>query len=307
MSKKSKEQKKVSTPELTAEQVEAEINELAVTPKRERIWEVDFVRGLMILFVVWDHFMWDVNYFGRNPSFNTGLFQWLYSLSISYYSGALRKVTHDTFVTMFVLTSGVSCSFSRSNGKRAIKMCAFAILFSVVTYIISLLIHDELTMYFNVIHVVALSVLLYTAIEWVWGKLTKNWQKNIFGVIFFALTMTALVVGHCAKYIINIEHNSSYHWTTLLFGESEWRNAIIQKFRSGGDYLSFLPDFGWFLVGVVLGKAIYRERKSIFPSVNPKYVSPVTFCGRYSLWVYFISQVVMYGVIYLLHAHFNIL
>ena len=292
--------------ELTPEQVEAEINELAAVPKRERIWEVDFVRGLMILFVVWDHFMWDVNWMGTSD-YNTGLFKWLYELSENYYSGALRAVTHDVFVTMFVLTSGVSCSFSRSNGKRALKMCGFAILFSAVTYAISAIINDDLTIYFNVIHVVALSVLLYTAIEWVWSKLTKNWQKNIFGVVFFAITMTALVLGHCAKYMIETNHSFTYHWTNLLFGESEWRNAVIGKFVSGGDYLAFLPDFGWFLVGVVLGKAIYRERKSIFPSVNPKYVSPVTFCGRFSLWVYFISQVVMYGFIYLLHDLFAIL
>ncbi|MCH5153186.1 MAG: DUF1624 domain-containing protein [Clostridiales bacterium] len=300
MRKKNKEQKNnVISEQPTPEQVEAEINELAATPKRERIWEVDFVRGLMILFVVWDHFMWDV-YYGFRSDYNTALFQWLYKLGSAYYSGALRNVTHDVFVTMFVLTSGVSCSFSRSNGKRAIKMCAFAILFSVVTYVISAVIKEELTIYFNVIHVVALSVLLYTVIEWIWSKLTKNWQKNIFGVIFFAITMTALVLGHCAKYM-------HVNWLNLIFGESEWRNAVIRKFMYGGDYLSFLPDFGWFLVGVVLGKAIYRERKSIFPSVNPKYVSPVTFCGRRSLWVYFISQVVMYGLIYLLHDMFNIL
>ena len=285
--------------QLTSEQVEAEIDELAATPKRQRIWEVDFVRGLMILFVVWDHFMWDV-YFGFTSSYNTALFQWLFELGGKYYHGALRSVTHDVFVTMFVLTSGVSCSFSRSNGKRALKMCGFAILFSVVTYAISAVIHDELTIYFNVIHVVALSVLIYTAVEWIWGKLTKNWSKNIFGVLFFAVTMTALVLGHCAKYM-------NIHWTNLLFGESEWRTSVIKKFYGGGDYLAFLPDFGWFLVGVVLGKAIYRERKSIFPSVNPKYVCPITFCGRYSLWVYFISQVVMYGFLYLLHDILNVL
>ncbi|MCH5156475.1 MAG: DUF1624 domain-containing protein [Clostridiales bacterium] len=289
----------IAVEQLTPEQVEEEINELAATHKRERIWEVDFVRGLMILFVVWDHFMWDV-YFGFTSSYNTALFQWLYKLGGDYYSGALRNVTHDVFVTLFVLTSGVSCSFSRSNGKRAIKMCAFAVLFSAVTYALSAILQDELTIYFNVIHVVALSVLIYTAIEWIWSKLTKNWQKNIFGVIFFAITMTALIVGHCAKYM-------NIHWTNLIFGESGWRTAVIKKFYGGGDYLAFLPDFGWFLVGVVLGKALYRERKSIFPSVNPKYVCPVTFCGRYSLWVYFISQVVMYGVIYLLHEVVNVL
>ena len=284
----------------TPEQIEATIDELATTPKRQRIWEVDFLRGLMILFVVWDHFMWDVRY-GFSNDYKTALFQWFYNLSGNYYDGALRAVTHDVFVTMFVLTSGISCSFSRSNGKRALKMCGFAVLFSAVTYAISAIFNDySMTMYFNVIHVVALSVLIYTGIEWVWSKLNKNWQKNIFGVVFFAVTMTALVVGHCAKYM-------HIHWTDLLFGESEWRTKVIDKFVSGGDYLSFLPDFGWFLVGVFLGKVIYRDKKTVFPSVNPKYVCPVTFCGRYSLWIYFASQVVMYGFIYLLHEVISVL
>ena len=89
------------------------------TPARKRVWEVDFVRGLMILFVVWDHFMWDVSDMGP---YKSGLFTWLYELSSKYYGGVLRETTHDVFVTMFVFTSGVSCSFSRSNGMRAVKM-----------------------------------------------------------------------------------------------------------------------------------------------------------------------------------------
>ena len=164
-------------------------------------------------------------------------------------------------------------------------------------------------MYFNVIHVVALSVLIYTGIEWRWGKLTKNWQKNIFGVLFFALTMTALVVGHCAKYNIELHlkypYNEGlqaykYNWVNLMFGEHQWVSNVVMKFRSGGDYLAFWPDFGWFLVGAFLGKVIYREKKTVFPSVNPKYVIPVTFCGKYSIWIYFGSQIVMYGIMYLL-------
>ena len=310
MSKK-KEQKNISAEKKTEAvestkapaplDVEATVNELAATKKRERIWEVDFVRGLMILFVVWDHFMWDVRY-AAGGSYNTGLFQWLYALSGNYYTGSLRAVTHDVFVTMFVFTSGISCSFSKSNIMRALKMCAFAILFTLVTDVISSLMGVHLTIYFNVIHVVALSVLIFSGIEWVWSKCKKNWQNNIFGVAMFAVIMTTLVVGSCAKYM-------HVNWTNLIFGESEWRTAIISEISGGhaGDYLSFLPDFGWFLVGAFLGRIIYRERKSIFPSVNPKFVCPVTFCGRYSLWVYFISQVVMYGLIYLLHSMFPIL
>ena len=285
--------------ELTAEQIEVELDELAATPKRERIWEIDFVRGLMILFVVWDHFMWDVNCIGTGE-YKSKLFQWLYNLSETYYAGSLRRVTHDVFVSMFVLTSGVSCSFSRSNGKRALKMIIFALLLSAATYAISSIIVEQLTIYFNVIHVIALSVGLYAFIEWVWARCTKNWQKNVFGVIMFAITMTALVLGSCAK-------SMNTHWTNLLFGQSEWRTAMIKRVQYGGDYLAFLPDFGWFLVGVFLGRIVYKERKTVFPSVDARYVSPVTFCGRNSLWVYFISQIVMFGFVYLLHDMFEIL
>ena len=290
-----------STPtgDLTEEQIEIELDELAKTPKRQRIWEVDFLRGLMILFVVWDHFMWDVNCLGT-WQYETKLFQWLYKVSESYYTGSLRDVAQPVFVTMFVFTSGVSCSFSRSNGKRALKMMAFAILLSAVTYAISAIMQDEFTIYFNVIHVVALSVTLYAGIEWVWSRCTKNWSKNIFGVVMFAVTMTALIVGACAL-------KMHTHWTNILFGESEWRAGIIKKFKGGGDYLEFLPDFGWFLVGVFLGKFVYKERKTVFPSVDARYVAPFTFCGRHSLWVYFISQIVMFGFVYLLHEMYQIL
>ena len=327
MSKKPKKQKNIerideqsieTTTENSklTEEVEAVIDELATMPKqkRERIWEIDFVRGLMILFVVWDHFMWDVRNIGSD--YNTGLFQWLYNLTGSYYGGSLRAVTHDVFVTMFVFTSGISSSFSRSNVMRGLKMCAFAIAFTLITDVISSVIGAHLTMYFNVIHVVALSVLIYSGIEWIWSKCKRNWQKNIFGVVMFALIMTTLVLGYCAKYMIKLHQGYpyfegtdayKYHWVNLLFGESEWTLNTVIKIRGGGDYLSFLPDFGWFLVGAFLGRVMYRERKSIFPSVNPKFVSPVTFCGRYSLWVYFISQIVMYGGIYLLHVMFPIL
>lgn len=267
----------------------------AENPTPRRVWEVDFVRGLMIMFVVWDHFMWDVNMIGGH-TYKTALFQWLYKLSVDYYSGALRAVTHDTFVTMFVVTSGVSCALSRSNGKRALKMCIFALAFTVITYALSAMLQTDLTIYFNVIHVIALSVAIYAGIEWVFSKLRKNWQKNFFGIFYFALTMTALVVGHCAKYM-------NVNWMDLVFGKSEFRTALLRKMEFGGDYLSFLPDFGWFLAGAFLGKIVYRKKESVFPSVDYRLAEEISlvWCGRYSIWIYFGSQVLMYGLIYLLH------
>lgn len=272
-------------------QIDAELDELAAIPPKQRIWEIDFLRGLMILFVVWDHFMWDVRYVGVN--YNTGLFIWLDGLAKSYYSGVLRKVTHDTFVTMFVFTSGVSCSFSNSNGKRALKMTLFACLLTAATYALSSIVGQNLTINFNVIHTIALSVLLWTAFEFIRGKCVKNWQKNIFGVSMTVIIVASIVAGACAL---------AEPWTgnnKIWFFLAEHSGNDYAKF-CGGDYSPFLPNFGWFLVGAFLGKLLYKERKSLFPSVNSKWVSPITFCGKYSLWVYLGTQIVMFGLIYLL-------
>ena len=103
------------------------LDELAAmpAPNKRRVWEVDFLRGFLILFVVWDHFMWDVVY-PYPGNYQTGLFQWLFKLGQSYYSGTLRATVHDTFVSLFVFLSGVSCSFSRNNFRRGVKMVVFA-------------------------------------------------------------------------------------------------------------------------------------------------------------------------------------
>lgn len=278
--------------EYTAEQIKQAVDEIVATPKRARVWEVDFLRGLMILFVVWDHLMWDLANWGP---YKSDFFNSLYTFALDYQAGVLRTTTHDTFVTLFVFTSGVSCSFSRSNGKRALKMIAFALLLTAVTYALSSILHQNLTMHFNVIHVIALSVLLWTAIEWVWSKCKKNWHKNLFGVAMFAVIITALLVGYCAKVSPWTDENPAGFFLAMhgygVKGFSEFW---------GGDYLPFFPDFGWFLIGAFLGRCLYRERKSLFPSVNPKWVCPFTFCGRHSIWIYFGSQVFFAGLIFLL-------
>lgn len=278
----------VVTSSQTAQQPAGEIS--AVPEKRNRVWEVDFVRGLMILFVVWDHLMYDVCMIGK---YQTSFFNWLLTFATGYENGVLRATTHDTFVALFVFTSGVSCSFSRNNLRRAIKMIVFAILLTAATSALSAIVQENFTIRFNVIHVIAFSVLLWCGIDWIWSKCGKDWQKNLFGWLALAVILAALVVGYCAKYSPWKSENSLWFWL------AQHKSSTAFWDFTGGDYLPFLPDFGWFLTGAFLGKVLYRERKTLFPSMKEKYVLPVTFCGRYSLWIYFGSQIVMYAFFYL--------
>ena len=289
----------------TQAEIDAEVtalaNDTSLAP-RKRIWEVDFLRGFMILFVVWDHFMWDV-YFGSTNPYQTGLFQWLEKVARSYYSTyGLRSLTHDTFVSMFVFTSGVSCAFSNSNGKRAIKMICFAMLLSAVTFAASSILGADVTVNFNVIHVIALSVLIWAGLEWLTSKFKKDWQHNLYGWLMFAIIITVLIVGYQAKVKPWTDENRIW----FFLAEHSHTVPGFSEFW-GGDYLAFFPDFAWFLVGGFLGKYLYKQKTTLFPKFNAKWVSPITFCGKYSIWVYFGTQLFMYGFFYLFNSVLNVL
>lgn len=289
----------------TQAEIDAEVtalaNDTSLAPLK-RIWEVDFLRGFMILFVVWDHFMWDV-YFGSSNPFQTGLFQWLEKVARQYYSTyGLRSLTHDTFVSMFVFTSGLSCAFSNSNGKRAIKMICFAMLLSAVTFAASTILHADVMVNFNVIHVIAMSVLIWAGLEWLTSKFKKDWQHNLYGWIMFAIIITVLIVGYQAKVKPWTDENRIW----FFLAEHSHTVPGFSEFW-GGDYLAFFPDFAWFLVGGFLGKHLYKQKTTLFPKFNAKWVSPITFCGKYSIWVYFGTQLFMYGFFYLFNEVLNIL
>ncbi|MBQ2914471.1 MAG: DUF1624 domain-containing protein [Clostridia bacterium] len=289
----------------TQAEIDAEVttlaNDTSLAP-RKRIWEVDFLRGFMILFVVWDHFMWDI-YFGSTNPYQTGLFQWLEKVARSYYGTyGLRALTHDTFVSMFVFTSGVSCAFSNSNGKRAIKMICFAMLLSAVTFAASSILGADVTVNFNVIHVIALSVLIWAGLEWLTNKFKKDWQHNLYGWLMFAIIITVLIVGYQAKVKPWTDENRIW----FFLAEHSHTVPGFSEFW-GGDYLAFFPDFAWFLVGGFLGKYLYKQKTTLFPKFNAKWVSPITFCGKYSIWVYFGTQLFMYGFFYLFNGVLNIL
>ena len=289
----------------TQAEIDAEVtalaNDTSLAPLK-RIWEVDFLRGFMILFVVWDHFMWDV-YFGSSNPFQTGLFQWLEKVARQYYSTyGLRSLTHDTFVSMFVFTSGLSCAFSNSNGKRAIKMICFAMLLSAVTFAASTILHADVMVNFNVIHVIAMSVLIWAGLEWLTSKFKKDWQHNLYGWLMFAIIITVLIVGYQAKVKPWTDENRIW----FFLAEHSHTVPGFSEFW-GGDYLAFFPDFAWFLVGGFLGKHLYKQKTTLFPKFNAKWVSPITFCGKYSIWVYFGTQLFMYGFFYLFNEVLNIL
>ena len=76
---------------------------------------------------------------------------------------------------------------------------------------------------------------------------------------------------------------------------------IYPGFESA-DYFPLLPNLGFFLLGAVLGRTVYRKKETLLPYVSEKNILRRSLCfvGKQSLWIYLLHQPVLAGICMLL-------
>ena len=94
-------------------------NEKRVRPKksgRARAWELDALRGLSILMVVWDHFMYSVGhifYLDGWEYSDSSFLNAFGEFALDYWHSTLRLYGWPVFVFIFFFVSGICTAFSR--------------------------------------------------------------------------------------------------------------------------------------------------------------------------------------------------
>ena len=74
------------------------------------------------------------------------------------------------------------------------------------------------------------------------------------------------------------------------------------------DYMPLFPWLGVFLIGCVIGRTLYKEKKTLFGGrgkVMTAIARPVEFIGRHSLIIYLAHQPVIYGILYVIFLIIN--
>ncbi|ACV62899.1 protein of unknown function DUF1624 [Desulfofarcimen acetoxidans DSM 771] len=83
-----------------------------------RIWEIDFIRGIAIILMIIFHLLYDLAVFYNFPiNIQTG---------IIYYTGKIAA-------SLFIVVAGVSCSFSKNNLKRGTLLISLGMLIYLLT------------------------------------------------------------------------------------------------------------------------------------------------------------------------------
>lgn len=228
----------------------------------ERIWELDALRGLMILFVVLFHALFDLRSFVG----------WRVSLPVidfvGQYGGAL-----------FVLLSGICATLGSRSLKRGALVFACGLAITAVTAAAAALgwMDETLIVRFGVLHLLGLCMMLWSLL----CRLRTSWLL-VGGVL---LTAAGYAIAGVTV---------SVPWLFPL--------GLTASGFSSGDFFPLLPHLGWFLLGAVLGRRLYGNKVTRFPRFpkDAAPIRFLRFCGRQSLWIYLGHQPLLFAIVSLL-------
>lgn len=273
--------------------------------KRKRVWEIDFARGLAIILMVLDHLMWNIydftyKFFDVNVSFLNGGFtlnlpnengislpSFLYSyMQVGgwYYNWDVRVAFRQVILILFFIICGISFNFSKNNIKRGLILLGCGIGVTILTGIavgLDIVSLKSSFIPFGVLSCYGAIILLVYFIKWLTLKLSKNnikiWYFVSFLICLVSIFLTIFYKVGDINYMFNPENPKQMFIAILgsIFGFSIW----------GGDFFPLFPYITYFLIGEFIGNTVYKNKESIFKN-EPKITKPITFVGRYTIWVY---------------------
>ncbi|MDP6155888.1 MAG: heparan-alpha-glucosaminide N-acetyltransferase [Candidatus Thermoplasmatota archaeon] len=233
---------------------------------KKRFWEVDFARGIAITMMIIFHLIYDLDYFLiKDFTLNEG-FWYLFRRSIAI---------------SFLLLVGISLNLSHfregkkvfsKSLKRGLKIFGLGLCITLVTYIFL----SDAYVRFGILHLIGLSIIIaYFFLDF--------YVLNLFIGVF------VLSIGYLMG---NIHINTPwFFWLGLR----------------GGPYpdIDFFPLFPWIgiiFIGLFLGKLLYGHNKRKFRMIRncPKYLDPMCFLGKHSLFIYLIHQPILIIILALL-------
>ena len=262
--------------------------------RSNRIWEVDFLRGLFFLTVFLYHLAWDFvmlpnvfyNFYElASPGFVDLVTTCSDILNLEGMEWAVRF-----FSGTFLFLTGVCCSLSHDNFLRGLKLFAWGEVLTLVTVGIVLFGQTNELIVFGILHCIGFTVALfglYQMLERKLGFRTSPWIFIVLGVIIWA-------VGY--YFIYGLKADSFEAGNLISFDRMNLRNIIecvIGTKTSFGDSFPLFPNAGKILIGIGVGMLIYgqkRGKRSLWPQADGWWFAPLKFIGRHSLLLYLGEQ-----------------
>lgn len=241
-------------------------------PAIHRFWEIDTIRGVAIVLMIFFHLMWDLSYFGA-------------------YAGNMLAAPWRTFArsiaTTFIFVLGVSLTLSYNRLKpklsqkqlfrkyllRGAKIFGLGMAVTVVTYFV--IGHGFVV--FGILHLLGLSTIL------AYPFLRSRWASLVAGIMVIGLGI------YVSRFL------SLSPWFLPL--------GVQQVGRYMVDYYPIVPWFGFALLGVFFGFTLYPRGTPRFYLPDWSHTAPIrglTYLGLHSLLIYLIHQPILLTILIVL-------
>ena len=224
----------------------------------KRIWELDALRGLALLGMMGIHFVYDlVDLFG--------VWNWQQPAWYLFFK--------NNYGAVFFLISGISVTLGRCPVKRGAQVFLCGFLCTGVTLAMYLLgfAGKGIIIYMGVLQCLGLCMMLW--------PLFRRCPDRALTALGLAMTI--------AGWYLRTQAFPFWLLTPLGFAPYGFTSS---------DYFPLLPNFGYFLLGAVVGKRAYAGRKSLFPRENPP-LGLFRWMGRHSLMIYLLHQPVLAAIV----------
>ena len=230
---------------------------------KKRIWELDALRGLLVLGMVAVHLIYDLSSLFPMAIAESTAFLW-----VKNYGGLL-----------FLLLSGLCVTLGSRNLRRGILVFGCGMVCSLATHIMNRL---GMLSWFSVIRFGVLHCLGACMLLWPLAKKLPTWLIAVLGVGIIGL--------------------GAWFDTFYVAATWGFPFGLKHSFFSSGDYFPLAPNLGWFLLGACLGRTVYRKKESLLPKVNEDLLPLrlLRFCGRHALPIYLLHQPILTGLLILL-------
>jgi len=235
------------------------------TSKPARFAEIDILRGAAVILMIVFHAAYNLNFFGLTE-ITTDRGIWL----------LMARFVQLTFIITTGLTLHISYQRRLSAGKvtalisrikHAAKIFAWAMLITLVTW----LLFRADAVIFGVLHFYAIALLLGL-------PFLRKGPRALYATLILGL---AIIILSPLTSAITTDSN--------LLSPLGIYKANFQSL----DYFPLIPWFGWFLLGISMGKIFYPggERKSTKITVPRALKGKILkFLGRHSLIIYLVHQ-----------------
>ncbi len=230
--------------------------------KTNRIWLIDFIRGIAIIMVVLFHLIFNLKFFYEFEMFD-------YKTGFWFWFGRIAAIVFMLMVgvaTATVVNRKEKLAALKINLKRVGRLLGISLIISIAT----LIIFPGMTIWFGILHLMGTGILLSLPLA------RLRWVNVIAGVgiLFLSEPVGGIEIKHMAF---------------LPFG-------ITPNTFASLDYYPLIPWLGVILIGNGMGNLLYKKFVQLR---GPKaWEKGMAVLGKNSLWIYLVHQPILLGVLW---------